>query len=208
MLPWSLNYLWIAEAEKGCGTKELQTQLPDWWSLLKNISPTRSRAGTPLISSYASWTLDELRPRFPDRVLRSSNVISTPRNHTDEVQRIQNDDLRTEHILTSDLFDPSRSRISLPMISRAHVDAGKLVMRPSSSSGGISRCPYPDEQPLTVSGLLHSPGLGKYAIHFQAEEGPRKKILLVVLTLIKQSTAQAHCNYVLLTRIIFHGFQR
>ncbi|KAL2523457.1 uncharacterized protein Fot_27380 [Forsythia ovata] len=139
-------------------------------SLLKNISPTRRRAGTPLRSSYTSWTLDELRPRFPDRVLRSSSGISAPRNTTDEVQRKQNDASKTEHILTSDLLDPSRSRISLPMISRAHVDAGKLVARPPSSSGGISRGLYPDEQPLTVSGLLHSLGLGKYAIHFQAEE--------------------------------------
>lgn len=36
------------------------------WNRLKDISQTTREAGTPLRSSYASWTLDGPSPRFLD----------------------------------------------------------------------------------------------------------------------------------------------
>ncbi|KAK4393033.1 hypothetical protein Sango_1774100 [Sesamum angolense] len=110
------------------------------------------------------------------------------------------------------------------------LDSGKLVPELAPAPGGISRSPYPvkilsvtfptssaREPASHVSALLHSIGLGKYSINFQAEEidmvalkqmgdsdlkelgipmGPRKKILLALQARAKRPVTQAHINYV------------
>ncbi|XP_057994001.1 uncharacterized protein LOC110645192 isoform X2 [Hevea brasiliensis] len=78
---------------------------------------------------------------------------------------------------------------------------------PPTASGILQKSSYVGEEQQTVEGLLHSLGLGKYAILFKAEEvdmtalkqmgesdlkelgipmGPRKKILLALLPLSKR----------------------
>ncbi|KAL0377470.1 UNVERIFIED_CONTAM: hypothetical protein Sradi_3052500, partial [Sesamum radiatum] len=194
-------------------------------SLLRNI-PSSSRAvetlhGDSMRSSYASWTSNGARTRSPDRFPRSSAGVSTPRSAINELPRVQSmrtiDASRTGPMFLSNPMESSRPKVPVPTTSRGPLDSGKLVPELAPAPGGISRSPYPESQPLTVSTFLHSIGLGKYSINFQAEEidmvalkqmgdsdlkelgipmGPRKKILLALQARAKRPATQAHINYV------------
>uniref|UniRef100_A0A5B6YL20 SAM domain-containing protein n=1 Tax=Davidia involucrata TaxID=16924 RepID=A0A5B6YL20_DAVIN len=183
-------------------------------SLLRRNPPTRSAGELlrvdPLRKSYSSYYVDGLRPRSPDRVPKTSRGISPPRN-IDELWRIPStrpiDASRTGRMLSNDVLDPSRPLGHAPITARAALDAGKSVTGLPLATGSMPKSSYIGEQPLTVGNLLHSLGLGKYAILFQAEEvdmaalkqmgdkdlkelgipmGPRKKILLAILPRSKQ----------------------
>lgn len=155
-----------------------------------------------------SYSVDRLRHRSPDRLLGASRRMSPPRNYGDMCHGLQ-------HISSIRSFDTSRptnfmiknvdiSR-SEPIMRKAMipVEALKPALRappPPPPDGSVQKISYMSEE--SVPNLLHSLGLGKYAILFQAEEvdmtalkqmrdndlkelgipmGPRKKILLAVI---------------------------
>lgn len=160
----------------------------------------------PLRNSYPGWTLDHIRRRSPDGILGTSRGLS-PQRKVEVLQKrpvIRSyDDVRSVPYMGKDIMDPSRP-----------VSTGAFMPKPTFPTGSakpaaplLAQVAPPsgirqgDEQP-TVDGLLHSLGLGKYAIHFKAEEvdmtalkqmgdndlkelgipmGPRKKILLALL---------------------------
>ncbi|XP_058112121.1 uncharacterized protein LOC131255430 isoform X2 [Magnolia sinica] len=173
---------------------------PKATSLLSRIPPTRSADDLlqvdSLRKSYSAWTLDGLRHRSPDRLLGSSRGISSTRN-VDGLRQVSSirplDAPRSNSFLTKGAIDASRPTTFMAK-APATLEAAKPVVR----------LPPPGmaEEPLSVAGLLHSLGLGKYSILFQAEEvdmtalkqmgdndlkelgipmGPRKKILLALL---------------------------
>ncbi|CAL5325193.1 unnamed protein product [Camellia sinensis] len=141
---------------------------------LRHTSPIK-RSGEMLQAEslrkpYPSYNGDPLKPRFPERVLKVSRETSPPR-HIDELQRFPSrrpsDTSRNGQHLDYVLY-PSRIIGPASVTMGATHDAGKPVTGPASALPNAS---YTGDQPLTVSGLLHSLGLGKYAIWFQAEEG-------------------------------------
>lgn len=180
-------------------------------TLSRGIPPTRNTDDLLRLDSsrksYPSLTLDGLWHRSPDRLLGTHRHISPKRNY-DEVR----------HNTSVRLYDDSRPTVqvkrSIPETSRPSVFMSKTVVPVDSSQSvfralpeAIQKIPYMPEEKLTVSGLLHSLGLAKYAINFQAEEvdmavlrqmgdgdlkelgipmGPRKKIMLALLPRSKQ----------------------
>ncbi|KAI3474850.1 hypothetical protein Pfo_030161 [Paulownia fortunei] len=184
-------------------------------NLLRSIPSSRRAAETPMVgsmrSSYASWTSNGVRTRSPERIPKSSGGISTPGVLLMNCRR-------TEGVLMSSPMDSSRPKVPMHTTSRRPLDSGKLVTELPPAAGGMSRSPYQDNQPLTVSSLLHSLGLGKYSINFQAEEidmvalkqmgdsdlkelgipmGPRKKILQALQARTKHPTIHAQ-NHVIM----------
>ncbi|XWS44220.1 hypothetical protein CRYUN_Cryun15aG0025600 [Craigia yunnanensis] len=96
-------------------------------------------------------------------------------------------------------FDPSRGTSLVPITEKVITARPVTYVAPMSSI--MQRRPHVDAEPFTVATLLNSLGLGKYAIHFEAEEvdmtalrqmgdmdlkelgipmGPRKKLLLAL----------------------------
>ncbi|XVF02364.1 hypothetical protein REPUB_Repub04eG0169100 [Reevesia pubescens] len=183
-------------------------------SILGRIPSTRTADDLPRMtssrSSYSPWTLDHLRQRSPDRVMGASRVLSPQRN-VDEVQRRPvngtYDDVRTVPYMGKDVLDAPRpvntaslvTKSTLPTTSAKPMPPGPPIPPQSSI---VQKNLYPGGEQKTVEGLLHSLGLGKYAILFKAEEvdmtalkqmgendlkelgipmGPRKKILLALL---------------------------
>ncbi|GMI99730.1 hypothetical protein like AT1G70180 [Hibiscus trionum] len=187
-------------------------------SILGRIPSTRSADDlphvTPSRNSYSPWTLDHLRRRSPERVMGSSRGLSPPRN-VGEIQRRQvnrtYDDVRTVSYMGKDVLDApgpvsttsfvTKSR--LPTTSSKPIPPGPQIPCPIPPPSNIVHKPsYTGVEQQTVEGLLHSLGLGKYAIIFKAEEvdmtalkqmgendlkelgipmGPRKKIFLALL---------------------------
>nr|XP_033509265.1 ankyrin repeat and SAM domain-containing protein 6-like isoform X3 [Nicotiana tomentosiformis] len=156
-------------------------------------------------SSYASQTYGGVRPRSPNRLAKDSREISPPSNIT-AAQHVLSirpaETSRAVGMLRADLLNPSPLKGLTPMTMRSTLDAGKSMLGLSSAN---------DQPPVTVVSLLNSLGLGKYAIHFQAEEidmaalkqmgdcdlkelgipmGPRKKILLAMLPQNKRAMMQ------------------
>nr|GMD54814.1 ankyrin repeat and SAM domain-containing protein 6-like isoform X1 [Ipomoea batatas] len=138
-----------------------------------------------------------LRTRSPNRVLKDSREVASSRN-INEFQRAPLtrpvDATRTVRLMGSDPVNPSRSNFPAPAMLGV-------------ANGSVPRSSYPDQEPVTVTGLLNALGLGKYAIHFQAEEvdmaalkqmgdcdlkelgipmGPRKKISLAIMAYNKK----------------------
>ncbi|XP_019183325.1 PREDICTED: uncharacterized protein LOC109178192 isoform X2 [Ipomoea nil] len=103
---------------------------------------------------------DGLRTRSPNRALKDSREVASSRN-INEFQRVPLtrpvDATRTVRLMGSDPVNPSRSNFPAPTMLGV-------------ANGSVPRCSYPDQEPVTVTGLLNALGLGKYAIHFQAEE--------------------------------------
>ncbi|CAL1357229.1 unnamed protein product [Linum trigynum] len=207
------------------GTGELMSY-PRETSLLGGIPPSGSSSELsrrePSRNSYSPWTLDHIRRRSPGRIITASTPpdrgISTsrgfsPPRHVDEGQRRSLgrsiDDVRPVSYMTRDVRDAPRSMSSsthfmpkpgLPTVSTKSAAAISAPVAPASNVP--SKQTYAGDEQQTVEGLLHSLGLGKYAIIFKAEEvdmhalkqmgesdlkelgipmGPRKKILLSVL---------------------------
>ncbi|XP_016499170.1 uncharacterized protein LOC107817806 isoform X2 [Nicotiana tabacum] len=164
-------------------------------------------------SSYASQTYGGVRPRSPNRLAKDSREILSPSNIT-AAQHVLSirpaETSRAVGMLRADL-NPSSLKGLTPMTMRSTLDAGKSMLGLSSANGSMLQSSYPDQPPVTVVSLLNSLGLGKYAIHFQAEEidmaalkqmgdrdlkelgipmGPRKKILLAMLPQNKRAMTQ------------------
>ncbi|XP_021605051.1 uncharacterized protein LOC110609626 isoform X2 [Manihot esculenta] len=153
-------------------------------SVLSRIPPTRSTDSLPRIdssrNSYSPWTLDHIRRRSPDRIIGGSRGLSPPGN-VEELQRRQlnrtGDNARTVSYMNKDVLDASRpvsssttymTKSALPAVSSK--PAVPLLGQLPPSSGILQKSPYVSEEQQTVESLLHSLGLGKYAIIFKAEE--------------------------------------
>ncbi|KAG0468370.1 hypothetical protein HPP92_017698 [Vanilla planifolia] len=129
--------------------------------------------------------------RIPLRYESKQNMMGTisstysrripPARSADDL--LQLDSSRKSYPLTLDGLkwrSPDRLLVhvtkSIPDTSRAAsfpsktvpIDVAKPILR--APSGSVHKSTYMSEEPLTVAALLHSLGLGKYAIHFQAEE--------------------------------------
>ncbi|KAJ0986735.1 hypothetical protein J5N97_005091 [Dioscorea zingiberensis] len=173
---------------------------------MRRIVPTRSADDLLRLDSvqksYSAWPLDGRRHRSPDRLI---GVSRGPSNH-DELRHVSSRSVdtstRSPMYTSKDLLDASRP---VPFMTKSSVpiEAPKPVLRAPPPGGVIQKSSHMPEEPITVAGLLHSLGLGKYAILFQVEEvdmaalkqmsdndlkelgipmGPRKKILLAVLS--------------------------
>lgn len=185
--------------------------------LLKSIQPHSMRASeAPIMdsmrNSYAPWTSSGGGTRSPERTLRSSSGISNPRSAIDEMSQVPSarpfNNPGMERVFTSSPLVLPRQKVPMIADPRRALDSGKLPMELPTAASSIFRTPYQssyvpkESQPLTVSSWLHSLGLGKYSINFQAEEvdmavlrqmgevdlkdlgipmGPRKKILHALL---------------------------
>ncbi|KAK9271911.1 hypothetical protein L1049_002276 [Liquidambar formosana] len=178
-------------------------------SLLRHIPPTRSADDLlrldSLRKSYPSWPVDGLRSRSPDRIMNSSRGFSPPRNIGElrQVPSIRSiDSSRSGQYLSNGVLESSRSAGTAPITMKASHEAPKPMTRLPPTNGMMNKSLYVGDEPPTVASLLHSLGLGKYAITFQAEEvdmtalrqmgdndlkemgipmGPRKKILLAIM---------------------------
>ncbi|XP_057983494.1 uncharacterized protein LOC131168220 isoform X2 [Malania oleifera] len=161
--------------------------------------------GQPMRKSSTLWTADGLRHRSPDRIFRTSRGLSPPRNvgQLRQMPSVRSIDAsRSGRFLSNDVLNPSRSTGPAPITMKATSEYAKPIAQPMPMRGIVHKNSYMGEEPATVSGLLHSLGLEKYAISFQAEEvdmtalrqmgdkdlkelgipmGPRKKILLALL---------------------------
>ncbi|KDP21292.1 hypothetical protein JCGZ_21763 [Jatropha curcas] len=185
---------------------------PKGSGILGRIPSTRSVDNLPQVdlsrNPYNPWTLDHIRRRSPDRIMGSSRGLSPPRN-VEELQRRSFDDARTVSYMNKDVLDAPRpvsssaafmTKSVLPAVSSK--PAAPIMAQLAPPSGMVQKSTYVAEEQQTVEGLLHSLGLGKYAILFKAEEvdmtalkqmgetdlkelgipmGPRKKILLALL---------------------------
>ncbi|KAJ0986741.1 hypothetical protein J5N97_005097 [Dioscorea zingiberensis] len=181
---------------------------------MRRIVPTRSADDLLRLDSvqksYSAWPLDGRRHRSPDRLI---GVSRGPSNH-DELRHVSSRSVdtstRSSMYTSKDLLDASRP---VPFMTKSSVpiEAPKPVLRAPPPGGVIQKSSHMfqfignvilrSRSLLLV--LLHSLGLGKYAILFQVEEvdmaalkqmsdndlkelgipmGPRKKILLAVLS--------------------------
>ncbi|XP_022726797.1 uncharacterized protein LOC111282808 isoform X2 [Durio zibethinus] len=155
-------------------------------SMLARIPSTRSADDLPLVttprSSYSPWTLDHLRQRSPDRVMGASRGLSPPRNVEELQRRPVNrtyDDVRTVPYMGKDVLDaprPVRTGSFVTKPTLATTSAKPMPPGPPIPSlvppprGIVQKSSYSGDEQQTVEGLLHSLGLGKYAILFKAEE--------------------------------------
>ncbi|MBA0726710.1 hypothetical protein Golax_002519, partial [Gossypium laxum] len=152
-------------------------------SILGKIPSTRSMDDFPHVttsSSYSPWTLDHLRQRSPDRVMGASRGLSPPRNV--ELQRRPvgrtYDDVRTVPYMGKDVADALRpvstasfvTKSTLPTTSAKPMPPGPPIPSTVPPSNIVQKSSYLGDEQQTVEGLLHSLGLGKYAIIFKAEE--------------------------------------
>ncbi|KAJ4973488.1 hypothetical protein NE237_006662 [Protea cynaroides] len=183
---------------------------PKVTGFVRRISPTRSADDLfhmdSLRKSYSSWTMGGLRHRSPDGIWRTSRGHSPTRNMDDlrQVPSIRPVDASRPPYMSKDKLDTSRSTGPTPYVTKTTValDPAKSIARLPPPSGIMQKSSYAGEEPHNVASLLHSLGLGKYAILFQVEEvdmtalrqmgdndlkelgipmGPRKKILLAVM---------------------------
>ncbi|KAE8648901.1 ankyrin repeat and SAM domain-containing protein 6 isoform X2 [Cucumis sativus] len=155
--------------------------------------------------------VDRMRVRSPDGVMKSSMGRSPPK-YDAEFRRGSSmreaDQSRDEWFLRNGIADSYRTVDSASAKMKAPLPvSGRAAKDHTAISGSMQRSSPMGELPLSVAGLLNSLGLGKYAIHFQAEEidmtalrqmedkdlkelgipmGPRKKILLALLPRSKQ----------------------
>ncbi|KAF3655233.1 putative zinc finger AN1 domain-containing stress-associated protein 12-like [Capsicum annuum] len=157
-------------------------------------------------SSYASHTAGVVRPRSPNRLAKDSREVASSSNITaaQHVPPLRPAEAsRMVRMVGSDHVNPSQFKPLTPLTMRSALAARNPLSRLPSANGSMLPSPYPDQPPMTVTTLLNSLGLGKYAIHFQAEEvdmaalkqmgdrdlkdlgipmGPRKKILLAMFS--------------------------
>ncbi|KDP45413.1 hypothetical protein JCGZ_09662 [Jatropha curcas] len=162
---------------------------------------------------YSYHPMGGSRTRSSDRILNSYNRSSPPRNF-DEMRKVMPvriaDDSRGRRVLSDEILDSSRLASSQPLLIKAASQTGNVGTRMAPTRGIMQTVSHMGEEPQTVSGFLHSLGLGKYVVNFQAEEvdmtvltqmgdkdlkemgipmGPRKKILLALLALLKRRTS-------------------
>ncbi|XP_010272062.1 PREDICTED: uncharacterized protein LOC104607963 [Nelumbo nucifera] len=189
---------------------------PKATNLLRQIPPTRSADDLlhmdSLRKSYSAWSMDGLRHRSPDRILGNSRGFSPPMSmaelrQTSSIRQI--DASRPSAYMSKEVLDNSRPTGRMPLMTKPGVplEAAKPVAWLPPANGIMQKSSCMGEEPPSVASLLHSLGLGKYAVLFQAEEvdmtalkqmgdndlkemgipmGPRKKILLAVLPRLKR----------------------
>lgn len=157
-------------------------------------------------SFYGSQTAVGVRPRSPNRLAKDSTEVVSSRNitaaqHVPSVRPAEAS--RMVRLVGNDFVDPSQLKGLTPLTMRSALAARNPLSGLPSANGSMLQSSYPDQPPVTVASLLNSLGLGKYAIHFQAEEvdmaalkqmgdrdlkelgipmGPRKKILQAMLS--------------------------
>ncbi|XP_030521423.1 uncharacterized protein LOC115734677 isoform X1 [Rhodamnia argentea] len=183
-------------------------------SPLRRIPPTRSAEDLFELNSmrkpYSSWTHDGLQHESPDRIFRVSGGFSPPRPINGQRELLAYRPIDAPRVPTQVIRDVYDHAVAGPRSSSHFVTRTPLPLDSARSlprlhtQGAIShRSVYAVQGQLTVGAFLNSLGLGKYAIHFQAEEvdmdvlkqmrdhdlkemgipmGPRRKILLALLS--------------------------
>ncbi|KAA0037471.1 ankyrin repeat and SAM domain-containing protein 6-like [Cucumis melo var. makuwa] len=118
--------------------------------------------------------IDRMRVRSPDGIVKSSMGHSPPK-YDAEFRRGSSmreaDRSRDEWFLRNSIADSYRTVDSASAKMKAPLPvSGRAAKDHTAISGSMQRSSPMGELPLSVAGLLNSLGLGKYAIHFQAEE--------------------------------------
>ncbi|XP_055804221.1 uncharacterized protein LOC129873202 isoform X2 [Solanum dulcamara] len=124
-------------------------------------------------SSYTSQTSGGVTPRSSYRLANDSKEVSSSRNitaaqHVSSVRPAEAS--RMVRMVGNDLVESSQLKVLTPVTMRSALAARNPLSGLPSSNGSMLQTPYPDQPPVTVASLLNSLSLGKYAIHFQAEE--------------------------------------
>jgi hypothetical protein len=170
---------------------------------LRQISAKRRGDGMVMmdpVRSYSSWAGEG----NPDPSNRGKMIMDVDEFRAMPVVRSSYGP-RDNRLGGGDVREPSRSTHPKTINMGRPLTPDNRVSEQLPTSGGApgsSYSSYMGEPPQTVAGLLHSLGLGKYAVQFQVEEvdmtvlrqmgdhdlkelgipmGPRKKILLAVL---------------------------
>lgn len=171
-------------------------------SVMMKIPPSESAADLYQVNSrrnfYSSQPRDGFRARSPPRNFDELRPASSFRAV---------DASRSGQFLRNGMVGGSQPTDSLLFTMKATPQAARPVAQFAPASGSMQKSSLMGDEPLTVPGLLHRLGLGKYAIIFQAEEvdmtalkqmgdkdlkelgipmGPRKKILLALLPRTKR----------------------
>ncbi|GAB4839866.1 hypothetical protein Ancab_020575 [Ancistrocladus abbreviatus] len=154
-------------------------------SILRQIPSSRSAGDLavmdPSRTSYSSWTLDGLRQRSPDRILRSSTSRGlSPERNMEELQRRSlmrvYGDGRSNPYMRNNVLSPPRSVSSAAFLPKSAVPPAPAKPVPPfvpqfpHASGIAPKIPYMGDEHAAVESLLQSLGLEKYAINFKAEE--------------------------------------
>ncbi|KAL3716917.1 hypothetical protein ACJRO7_008488 [Eucalyptus globulus] len=182
-------------------------------SSLRRIPPTRSAEDllelNSMRNSYSSWTHNGFQHGSPDRIF-SSRGLSPPRPINGQRELLTYGPIDAPRVPTQVARNVYDHAVAGPHSSSHFVTRTPLPLDSARSlprlhpRGAIShRSLYAVQGPLTIGPFLNSLGLGKYAIHFQAEEidmdvlkqmqdddlkemgipmGPRRKILLALLS--------------------------
>ena len=191
------------------GVRDLREKLsgkrqspPTTKNVLRHMSSSRTMDASRRISS--SRTMDASERTLPTRITNASRRMSPPEtiDASWQTSSPRNIDL-SRNTSSPRTVDASRHASFLVKVNPAakSIGASKPIVRSvSGPSSSTHKHAYPAED-LTVASLLHSLGLGKYSIIFQAEEvdmtalrhmgdddlkelgipmGPRKKILLAL----------------------------
>ncbi|XP_015879258.1 uncharacterized protein LOC107415445 [Ziziphus jujuba] len=183
-------------------------------SLYRKMPPRGSADDLLLVdslrNSYSSRTINGLRARSTERNLRTSSHFSPPRNY-DGMWKIptlrEPDASRAGRFPNMGIGNVPRPTAGIPMTIKPAPETVRQVSHGPPASCSMQQNLHMVEGPITVAGLLHTLGLGKYTVLFQAEEvdmtalrqmgdkdlkelgipmGPRKKILLALLPRPKQ----------------------
>ncbi|KAM0958170.1 hypothetical protein EV1_023259 [Malus domestica] len=166
---------------------------------MRQVPPRESPADLYQVNSrrnfYSSPTTDGFRGRSPPRELHPPSSFRPV------------DASRAGQFPRNGMVGSSRPTDSFIFTMKANPQAARPMAQFAPPSASVQRSSQMVDETLTVAGLLHSLGLGKYAIIFQAEEvdmtalkqvgdkdlkelgipmGPRKKILLALLPRTKR----------------------
>ncbi|XP_042402469.1 uncharacterized protein LOC121992275 isoform X1 [Zingiber officinale] len=180
-------------------------------SLGRRIPSARSADDLLKLDSHRksySVALDKPRHNSPDRLISVPRHMPHSRRYGDlqDAPGIISLDASRPSYLTNTLVGEA-SRSVTYMSKTTPVDVARPAVRAPAPGVNVHRSELGHGEPLSVGDLLTSLGLGKYAILFQAEEvdmtalmqmrdndlkemgipmGPRKKILLAVLSHTRQ----------------------
>ncbi|KAL6845769.1 hypothetical protein ACP4OV_024344 [Aristida adscensionis] len=121
---------------------------------------------------YSSWAAEGSRHRSPDRLSRVRSDV-TPQRTYDQNRSMPSvrsvGSTRAQNLSTRDTPDTLRTQ-QYACKSTISVDAVQTTNGITPSTAALSTGSVMKEVPLTVTGLLNSLGLEKYAVLFQAEE--------------------------------------
>ncbi|WCJ20903.1 Sterile alpha motif (SAM) domain-containing protein [Euphorbia peplus] len=162
---------------------------------------------------YSYQVFSGPRARSPNQSLKGYGWVSPPRNFVEtwKVPPMRTADVyRGRQFFSDEIIDASRLPGSPHVIMKTTSQAGYPVTRVAPRSGIMHPESHMGEESQTVAGFLHSLGLGKYVVSFQAEEvdmtilkqmgdedlkemgipmGPRKKIILALVARLKRQAS-------------------